>query len=86
MERGLNAFRLHLSRERFQNEMRNQTKIIEDEIKRYYEKYREVQRSKEEYERIDEDKSHSKLDVERVSSSLDETCSVYTYYTKHMMI
>ena len=54
-------------RDRFQNESKSQAKIIDDEIRRFHEKYREVLRSKEEYERIDEDKTYSKLDVERVS-------------------
>ncbi|KAL5111349.1 Formin-binding protein 1 [Taenia crassiceps] len=52
-------------RDRFQNEARYQAKIIDDEIKRFHEKYREVIRSKGEYNRVDEDKTYSKLDVER---------------------
>lgn len=54
-------------RDRFQNEAKCQAKIIDDEIKRFHEKYREVIRSKEEYNKIDEDKSYSKLDVEKVN-------------------
>lgn len=54
-------------RDRFQNETKNQARIIDEEIKRYQEKYRDVIRSKEDYDRADEDKTYSKLDVERVS-------------------
>ncbi|KAM7532522.1 hypothetical protein Aperf_G00000132193 [Anoplocephala perfoliata] len=61
-------------RDRFQNETKNQARIIDEEIKRYQEKYREVVRSKEDYERADEDKTYSKLDVER---------ALITYTQKH---
>ncbi len=54
-------------RDRFQTEVKSQAKIIDDEIKRYHDKYRDATKSKEDYERVDEDKSYSKLDVERVS-------------------
>ncbi|VUZ55852.1 unnamed protein product, partial [Hymenolepis diminuta] len=52
-------------RDRFQNESKNQARIIDEEMKRYHDKYREVIRSKEDYDRVDEDKSYSKLDVEK---------------------
>ncbi|VDN96384.1 unnamed protein product [Rodentolepis nana] len=52
-------------RDRFQNETKNQARIIDEEMKRYHDKYREVIRSKEDYDRANEDKSYSKLDVEK---------------------
>lgn len=57
-------------RDRFQNESKNQARIIDEEMKRYHDKYREVIRSKEDYDRVDEDKSYSKLDVEKVKLNL----------------
>ncbi|KAH9287303.1 hypothetical protein ECG_00305 [Echinococcus granulosus] len=61
-------------RDRFQNEAKCQAKIIDDEAKRFREKYWEVIRSKEEYNKIDEDKTYSKLDVEK---------ALQTYTQKH---
>uniref|UniRef100_A0A5K3FQZ8 SH3 domain-containing protein n=1 Tax=Mesocestoides corti TaxID=53468 RepID=A0A5K3FQZ8_MESCO len=52
-------------KDRFQYEAKSQAKIIDEEIRRYHDKYREVIRSKAEYEKMEEDKLCSKLDVER---------------------
>lgn len=53
-------------RDRIQSDIKCQSKIIDDEYKRYCEKYRDVTRSKEDYERANEDKTCSKLDIEKV--------------------
>ncbi|CAH8610023.1 unnamed protein product [Dicrocoelium dendriticum] len=55
-------------RERLTSEMKMQTRIIEDEMKRYRDKYREMVKATEDFLRIDADKSHSQADVEKAST------------------
>uniref|UniRef100_A0A0X3PY08 SH3 domain-containing protein n=2 Tax=Schistocephalus solidus TaxID=70667 RepID=A0A0X3PY08_SCHSO len=53
------------SRDRFQNEIKSQIKIIEEEKKRYREKYHEALRYKAEFEKVDSDHTYSRLEVEK---------------------
>ncbi|CAH8288947.1 unnamed protein product, partial [Schistosoma intercalatum] len=52
-------------RSKLSNELKSQTRIIDDEIKRYRDKYRDMIKAKEDYERINADQSHSQFDVEK---------------------
>ncbi|VEL25784.1 unnamed protein product, partial [Protopolystoma xenopodis] len=55
-------------RERFNGEMKAQMKIFDEELRRYRDKYREFIRANEELERVDADKTHSRLDVEKATA------------------
>ncbi|CAL8099206.1 unnamed protein product [Calicophoron daubneyi] len=48
--------------------MKTQTRIIDDEIKRYKEKYREMLKANDEYTRIEADSTHSVMDVDKAMS------------------
>nr|CAH8841756.1 unnamed protein product [Trichobilharzia regenti] len=50
------------------SELKSQTRIIDDEIKRYRDKYRDMIKAKDDYERINADQSHSQFDVEKALS------------------
>ncbi|GAA56309.1 formin-binding protein 1-like, partial [Clonorchis sinensis] len=50
-------------RDKLVSEMKCQTRIIDDEIKRYRDKYRDMVKANEEYARIEADISHSQNDV-----------------------
>ncbi|CAH8528476.1 unnamed protein product [Schistosoma rodhaini] len=52
-------------RSKLSTELKSQTRIIDDEIKRYRDKYRDMIKAKEDYERINADQSHSQFDVEK---------------------
>ncbi|CAI2726367.1 unnamed protein product [Schistosoma spindalis] len=52
-------------RSKLSNELKSQTRIIDDEIKRYRDKYRDMIKAKEDYKRINADQSHSQFDVEK---------------------
>ncbi|BHF58606.1 hypothetical protein SprV_0100155800 [Sparganum proliferum] len=52
-------------RDRFQTEIKSQIKIIEEEKKRYREKYYEALRFKADFEKIDADNTYSRLEVEK---------------------
>ncbi|VDQ10335.1 unnamed protein product [Trichobilharzia regenti] len=54
-------------RSKLSSELKSQTRIIDDEIKRYRDKYRDMIKAKDDYERINADQSHSQFDVEKVS-------------------
>ncbi|CAH8510435.1 unnamed protein product [Heterobilharzia americana] len=56
-------------RSKLSSELKAQTRIIDDEIKRYRDKYRDMIKAKEDYERINADQSHSQFDVEKALSS-----------------
>nr|VZI28785.1 unnamed protein product [Spirometra erinaceieuropaei] len=51
--------------DRFQTEIKSQIKIIEEEKKRYREKYYEALRFKADFEKIDADNTYSRLEVEK---------------------
>ncbi|CAH8483952.1 unnamed protein product [Schistosoma turkestanicum] len=55
-------------RSKLSSELKSQTRIIDDEIKRYRDKYRDMVKAKEDYERINADQSHSQFDVEKALS------------------
>ncbi|KAK4469247.1 hypothetical protein MN116_006819 [Schistosoma mekongi] len=55
-------------RSKLSSELKSQTRIIDDEIKRYRDKYRDMIKAKEDYERINADQSHSQFDVEKALS------------------
>ncbi|THD18803.1 Formin-binding protein 1 [Fasciola hepatica] len=54
-------------RDKLSSEMKSQIRIMDDEKKRYRDKFREMLKANEEYAKIEADKSHSYLDVEKVS-------------------
>ncbi|KAH8859758.1 Formin-binding protein 1 [Schistosoma japonicum] len=55
-------------RSKLSSELKSQTRIIDDEIKRYRDKYRDMIKAKEDYERINADQNHSQFDVEKALS------------------
>ncbi|CAH8841525.1 unnamed protein product [Trichobilharzia szidati] len=55
-------------RSKLSSELKSQTRIIDDEIKRYRDKYRDMIKAKDDYERINADQSHSQFDVEKALS------------------
>ncbi|KAL3319240.1 Cdc42-interacting protein 4 [Cichlidogyrus casuarinus] len=52
-------------RDRFNNEMKSQTRIMEDEMRRYKDKYRDMLRAKEDYSKTELDQGTSRLEVEK---------------------
>ncbi|KAA3671044.1 uncharacterized protein DEA37_0001245 [Paragonimus westermani] len=52
-------------RDKLTSEMKSQIRIIDEEIKRYRDKFRDMIRANEDYSRIEADKTHSQMEVDK---------------------